>query len=110
MEYGLNEVIPPQDGDGLYRAEAPLGNPVIPTASGALITTFEFLALAEAPSTTLDILATGGDGGTTVVFDGLVPGLHVTGTLGSATVEITPEPTTLSLLALGGLLVITRRR
>ena len=87
--FNLNEQVPPQDGDGLYVAFAPLGQPVAATPKGTLLTTFQFLALAETPKTPVDILETGGDPqGETIVFDGTIPNLDVTGTLTGAVVQI----------------------
>ena len=87
--FNLNEVSPPQDGDGLYLAFAPLGNPVPATPAGILLTTLQFLALANTPQTPVDILEWGGNPeGETIVFDGTVPNLDVTGTLTGGVVEI----------------------
>ncbi len=87
--FNLNEVSPPQDGDGLYLAFAPLGNPVAATPEGVLLTTFQFLALADTTQAPVDILESGGDPeGETIVFDGTVPNLDVTGTLTGGVVEI----------------------
>ena len=87
--FNLNEVVPPQDGDGLYVAFAPLGNPVAATPEGVLLTTFQFLALVASPQTPVDILESAGDPeGETIVFDGTVPNLDVTGTLTGGVVEI----------------------
>ncbi|MCZ6655112.1 MAG: hypothetical protein O7D91_19050, partial [Planctomycetota bacterium] len=91
--FNLNEVVPPQDGDGLYVALAPLGNTVPTTPEGVLLTTFQFLALADTPQTPVDILDSGGDPlGETIVFDGTVPNLDVTGTLIGSVVDIIFEP------------------
>ncbi len=87
--YNLNEVVPPQDGDGLYVAFAPLGNPVAATPAGILLTTFQFLALDRTLQTTVEILELGGDPeGRTIVFDGTVPNFDVTGTLTGGVVEV----------------------
>ncbi|MCZ6652838.1 MAG: hypothetical protein O7D91_07410, partial [Planctomycetota bacterium] len=91
--FNLNEVVPPQDGDGLHVALAPLGNPVPTTPEGVLLTTFQFLALADTPQTPVDIMDSGGDPlGETIVFDGTVPNLDVSGTLIGGVVEIIFEP------------------
>jgi len=108
--YNLNESVPPQDGDGFYLAYAFLGSPVAATPAGTLLTTFQFLALAETPGTDVVVEQTGGSPqGHTAVYDGTVPALEVTGALGSATVTIVPEPSTLTCLALSLLAVIRRR-
>ncbi|MCC7292883.1 MAG: hypothetical protein IT449_12550 [Phycisphaerales bacterium] len=89
--YQLNESNPPQDGDGLYNALANFGEPVAATPEGTLLTTFEFLALADTPATILDILEEAGNPpGETVVYDAFIPNLDVTGTLGSAQFSIGP--------------------
>ena len=91
--FNLNEVVPPKDGDGLYVALAPLGNPVAATPRGTLLTTFQFQALAETPQTPVDILESAGDPeGHTIVYDGTVPNLDVTGELFGVTVTILAEP------------------
>jgi len=87
--YGLNEVIPPQDGDGLYTAWAQLGTPVAATPEGTLVTWFQFNAVSVIEATPLNILETAGSPlAQTIIYDGTVPGLDVTGTLGGASVEI----------------------
>ena len=87
--FNLNEQVPPQDGDGIYIAFAPLGNPVAATPSGTLLTTFLFKAVAETFSTPVDILEFGGNPvGETIVFDATVPNLDVTGSLTGATVHV----------------------
>lgn len=107
----LNEIVPPQDGDGFYQAFAFLGTPVAATPAGTLLTTFQFQALSETPSTPISVLASGGSPvGNTVVFDGVTPNTPVTGTLGGATVAIIPEPASLMLVLLGGLAILRPRR
>jgi len=87
--YHLNEAIPPADGDGFYLAYAYLGQPVGATPQGVLLTTFVFQAIAETHDTQVRVLPSGGSPeGHTVVYDGTVPGLDVTGTLGQASVTV----------------------
>ncbi len=89
--FGLNESDPPQDGDGIYIAFAPLGTPVAATPDGTLITTLLFEPLAVTPGTAVSLLETAGSPPTqTIVFDGTVPNLDVTGSLSGAVVEILP--------------------
>ncbi len=108
--WGLNEVVPPQDGDGLYQGLAMFGQPVEATVAGVLVTTFQFEALSPTPATPLDILVEGGSPPiTTLITDGVVPGLDVTGALVGASVTIVPEPAAMALL-LGGVLVLLGRR
>ena len=92
---GLNEVRPPQDGDGLYQAWANWGVNVPATAEGTLLTTFQFAALHGTGSTSLNIEAAWPPPPQdpvqiTVVWDGFIPEHDVTGTLGpGAEVAIT---------------------
>lgn len=89
--FGLNEANPPQDGNGIYVGFAPIGNPAAATPAGSLITTFVFRPLAVTPGTPIDILHTAGDPpGETIVFDGKVANLDVTGTISGGVVEIAP--------------------
>lgn len=89
--FGLNEVIPPQDGDGIYVGLAPLSNPAAATPEGTLITTFVFGPAAVTPGTPVDILRTAGTPPTeTIVFDGEVANLDVTGSTSGGVVEIAP--------------------
>lgn len=90
--YGLNEAPVPADGDGLYSAFAQLGTPVNATPAGTLVTTFRFAALRPSSGTVVQILPMAGSPpGETVVYDGVTPNTPVTGTLGSATVEVLAE-------------------
>ncbi len=103
------------DGDAYYRAFAYLGTPAYATEDGLLVTTIQFEALAETSETTLSIPLyppRGYDGrvSQTSVFDGEIPGLDVHGALGSALVEIIPEPATFALLALPTVALLSRRR
>ncbi len=83
--FGLNTDL--HDGDAIYVAFAPLGNPVVIPPEGALITTYVFEALAVTPGTLVDIPATFG-GAVTEVFDGEIAGLVITGALFGGQVEI----------------------
>ncbi len=111
-DYDLNEngVNPPADGDGLFRGTvANLSEPVNATPGGILVTTFEARALDVIGETFFSISATGGTDGVTRVLESTDPDIDITGMLGSATITIVPEPATLLLLGLGGL-VLRRRR
>jgi len=98
--YNLNgPTPPPTDGDGYYLAWAFLGQPVQVDDQGALLTTFEFLALAETPQTIVSVATSGGNPVLySRVFGGQEAGTIVTGTLGAATVTIVPEPATVVFL------------
>lgn len=87
---GLNEVVPPQDGDGSYNGGT-LGSPVDATPEGTLLTTFQFEALAITDvATDIEMLESDGSGDCrTVVIDGVIPGLDVLGQHQGATVTIT---------------------
>ncbi len=82
----INEVLPPEDGNGLYTAWGSFGKTVAATPEGTLITTFQFEALRETPLTELMILRQlripPNPEGRTAVYDGRVPGKEVTGKLG----------------------------
>jgi hypothetical protein len=98
--YNLNgPTPPPTDGDGYYRAWASLGQPLTVTAAGSLLTTFKFTALAQTPQTVLSIPVSGGSPALdSRVLGSQEAGTIVTGTLGSAAVQILPEPGALGLL------------
>jgi len=92
---GINESSPPLDGDALYYALAPLGNPVQVSTSGVQVTTFRFRVLRPFASTRVELVPTLTRIATadTVVYDGTVPGLDVTGTLTNAVVvQVVPCP------------------
>ncbi|MFH0980252.1 MAG: PEP-CTERM sorting domain-containing protein [Planctomycetota bacterium] len=109
--YGLNEAVPPADGDGFYMAWAPFTGPVYATPAGVLVTTFQFAALGETPGTLADMLESAGSPlGYTTVWDGEIENHPVTGTLDSALVVIIPEPTSLALLAAASLVLLRGRR
>ncbi len=89
---GINEAAPPTDGDALYYALAPLGNPVQVSAAGVQVTTFRFKVKTAFTSASVSILptlniATPTD---TIVYDGTVPGLNVLGAVHPATIVQTP--------------------
>jgi len=86
---GLNDSF--LDGDALYTAFGQLGDPAVVTADGLLVTTVEFVALAESPATTITIPEERGLFTRSRVCDGEVPGLEVQGTLGSTTITIVGE-------------------
>ena len=104
--FNLNEQVPPQDGDGLYVALALLGDSVAATPEGTLLTTFQFQAIAPSAATPIDILPFGGKPeGDTIVLDGVVPNLDVTGTLTGTEVQVLAESeaVTLTLHVISGL-------
>ncbi len=91
--FGLNESSPPQDGLGMYVAFANLGAPVAATPGGTLLTTLMFEAMEETPETQVDVVASAGmPTARTVVYDGTVPNLDVTGALRGATVTVIASP------------------
>lgn len=85
---GLNESSPPADGDALYSAFAPLGSPVLVPLNGVQVTTFRFKVKRHFESTQVRILPTLTRLATadTAVYDSMIPGLNVLGTLAPATV------------------------
>ena len=95
--FGINEVIPPADGDGIYIALAKIqaGGPVpIPaTPEGTLLNTLEFVAINPASPSTISVLASAGSPPTgTIVFDDEIPNFDITGLLIPGIVEINPVP------------------
>jgi hypothetical protein len=81
---GLNDTW--GDGNALYTALAQLGSPpAYATPAGLLVTTFKFRKLAIGVETNLLLLADFGEYSETVVYDGFIPGLMVTGSLFGAT-------------------------
>jgi len=100
--------LPANDGDALYRAFRNFSAPAIATPTGLLVTSFQFTALAMTPSTTVSIPAMRGNFTRSYVVDGYVAGLEITGTLGSATVTVVPEPA--GLVILGCLVFAMMRR
>ena len=92
-DYGLNEAIPPQDGDGFHLAFANLGVRAVATPAGSLMYRFQFRALAASAETEVGIAATGGESGETIVFGADQPNQQVTGALYGAVIEITASCT-----------------
>lgn len=92
---GINEALVPQDGDALYYALAQLGNPVTVPTTGVQVVTFNFRVESCFLSTEVRVLdsLTVIEPASSVVYDGTVPGLDVTGSLGAATIS-QPFPNT----------------
>jgi hypothetical protein len=81
---GLNDTW--NDGNALYTAWAKLGGaPAYATPAGLLVTRFKFRSTGIGFPTTVLILPAFGLYTHTVVYDGFVPGLDVTGTLTGVT-------------------------
>lgn len=79
------------DGDAYYTAfMALVGGPAYATPDGLLVATLRFVALKETSVTKLSFITWDGGDFYTRVLDGIIPGLIVTGTLGSAWVSILP--------------------
>jgi hypothetical protein len=89
---GINESSPPADGTALYYALAPLGQSVQVPLTGVQVVTFRFRVRTAFSSSTVSILPalTVLNPADTVVYDGTVPGLDVTGTLAGVTVTQAP--------------------
>jgi hypothetical protein len=89
---GINESNPPADGTALYYALAPLGNPVQVPLTGVQVVTFRFRVRSAFSQSTINILPTLTvvNPADTVVYDGTVPGLDVTGTIAGVTVTQAP--------------------
>jgi hypothetical protein len=85
---GINEANPPADGNALYHALAPLGHAVPVTPAGVWVTTFKFKVLAPFHATSVGFIPelVVAAHASTVVYDGTVAGLPVTGDLDPCTV------------------------
>ena len=79
---GLNNTW--SDGNALYEALGQLGQPVYATPSGLLVTQLVFRKLRVGIPTVLNMLPSYGQYSHTVVYDGVIPGNAITGTLTSA--------------------------
>jgi len=87
--YNINESNPPQDGDAMLTAFAFPGLPVHVSPAGIRVTTLRWTAIRAAESTSIQILESAGSPvGRTVVYDGTVPNLDITGDLRGAEVTI----------------------
>ncbi|MCB9916711.1 MAG: hypothetical protein H6828_16435 [Planctomycetes bacterium] len=81
------------DGQALYTALCPPGAPATAPPGGAIVTTFQFLALQETPGTVVSLLPALGAFGTTAVYAYDGPNTELTGDLSStALVRIAPSP------------------
>ena len=78
---GLNEYNPPRDGDLFYTGATPLGQPRNVSESDAQVTSFRFQVVGSWASTEVRVLPnkTVASYAETIVYDGTVPGLGVTG-------------------------------
>lgn len=78
---GLNEYNPPRDGDLFYTGATPLGQPRNVSESDAQVTSFRFQVVGTWASTQVRVLPskTVASYAETIVYDGTVPGLGVTG-------------------------------
>lgn len=97
------------DGDALYTARSMFSPapPALATQAGLLVTTVQFMALAETAGTVLSIPEDHVGGAETIVVSD-VSGLDVHSNLGSATIVIVPEPAAMSLLLVGMMCVLKR--
>lgn len=88
--FGLNEAVPPQDGNGLMTLFAQLGTPIAATPSGTLLTTFVFSAIQETTGPTfVHMLPSGGAPPVnTTVWAATPPNTPITGSLDTARVGI----------------------
>jgi hypothetical protein len=77
------------DGNALYEALGQLGVPAYATPPGLQVTRFRFEKLELGLPTTVSMLPSYGQHSHTVVYDGVVPGRNVTGTLTALT--LTPS-------------------
>ncbi len=78
--WGINEVIPPADGDGVWDAYAQIGQPVSIDVGGVRLTTFEFRA-TDPGLTQVEVLPQAGSPpADTVVLDAVIPNFNLVGT------------------------------
>ena len=84
--YGLNETIPPTDGNGLYYSYSNLGSNLVVDQTETQIVKFIFKAINNFDFTEIKILPqyTVNYTATTVIYGSSIPGLSVTGTLTNA--------------------------
>lgn len=94
----INEVVLPQDGNGIYEGWGKMGKTVVATPTGSLMTHFEFEALEQTERTRLRIMEkmridSSLFRGYTKVYDGFVPNKDVLRKRGRpARVEVASEP------------------
>jgi len=98
------------DGNALYtaRSQFPPSPFAEATPEGLLVTTVQFMALAETPGTLLAIPEDHPDGAETIIISD-IPGLDIHSNLGSATIVIIPEPASFALL-LGSMSMVLLRK
>lgn len=87
--YGLNEVIPPVDGNGLYYGYNQLGSVLIVGSEPITISDFEFKVIAPFTSTEITIIPemTVNYPKRTVLYGSYIPGNNVLGQTTNATIE-----------------------
>ncbi len=91
--FGFNESNPPQDGDGLWYASNPPSVPILATAQGVLLTTFEFQALTNTGSTSVNLVLTATKPGHSAAYTRAISaGADVLGTLAGASVMLVSRP------------------
>jgi len=86
--YGINEAMPPADGNGLYFAYGELGQTFILTNEEVNVARLRFKVIDSFTETEVFFIpqATANYTAKTVVYGSYIPGLNVTGSLTSATV------------------------
>lgn len=87
--YGINEVLPPVDGNGLYQGYGQLGEVWIVDSQPVQIVKFIFKVIAPFETTEISFIPqlTVNYPHSTRVYGSYIPGLEVTGTLTNAVVE-----------------------
>jgi len=109
---GLNESVPPQDGEGVYEAGT-LGGSVVATPNGTLLTTFQFQIVGGdgASANVAAVMQSVSGTCSSTVIDGNNPGLDILGAVGSTSFIAFPEGVPAAsgwgLVVLALLLVIT---
>lgn len=86
--YGLNEVLPPADGNGLYFGYNILGSTLIVSSTPITIVDFKFKIISPFTTTEVQLLPqyTVYHTAKTVIYGSNIPGMPVTGTLTNGTV------------------------
>jgi hypothetical protein len=87
--YGLNEVMPPADGNGLYFGYAELGQHLLVTNEQVKIVNFIFRVVGRFDTTEVSLIPelTIDYPAKTVVYGSYIGGMKVTGTLTNATID-----------------------
>jgi len=89
---GINETVPPADGNGIYWWLGQLGTHIYVTTEPVLLTTFKFEIVSQFSNTSINLVPemTVDYQGRTIVYGTSVGGTPVTGTIGGCTITTCP--------------------